>query len=120
MYLTEGPFGHWAIADVVSYVQLMTSDRLKTARFVKALLHITEFDAAVQLLVLFFCSPAIKWDTDDADMNNAVITIFSENSNIPERVPDGYGERFITNLVKTQIQLPLIGQCVSEQCRKIV
>lgn len=120
VYLAEGPFGHWAMSDVVSYVQIMTSDRTKTARFVKALLHITEFHAAVQLLVLFFCSPAIKWDTDDTDINHAVTTIFSENSNILDRVPDGYGERFITNLVKTQIQLPLIGQCVSEQGKKIV
>lgn len=120
VYLAEGPFGHWAMPDVVSYVQLMTSELTKTDRFVKALLHITEYHAAVQLLVLFFCSRSIKWDADDADMNHAVTTIFSENSNIPDRVPDGYGERFITNLVNTQIQLPLIGQCVSEQGREIV
>lgn len=119
-YLTEGPFGHWAISDVILYVQLMTSDRPKTSRFVKALLHIIEFNAAVQLLVLFFCTPAVKWDTDDTDMNNAFMKIFSCKNNIPDRVPDGYGELFVDNLKSTQSQLPLIGQCVSEQGKKIV
>jgi len=120
VYLAEGPFGHWAMPDVVSYVQLMTSDRTKTARFVKALLHITEFHAAVQLLVLFFCSTAIKWDTDDADMNHAVTTIFSENNDIPDRVPDDYGKLFVANLKNAQVKLQQIGQCVSDQGVKIV
>ncbi|TDS90416.1 pcar [Erwinia rhapontici] len=119
-YLTEGPFGHWSMPDVVSYVQLMTSDSHKTARFVQALLHITELNAAVKLLVLFFCSPAIKWDTDDTDMNHAVTKIFSENNDIPDRVPDGYGKQFVANLKNAQIKLLLIGQCVSEQGVKIV
>lgn len=119
-FLTEGAFGHWATPEVILYIQLMTSDSLKTSRFIKALVHIIEFDAAVQLLVLFFCTPAVKWDTDDTDMNNAFTKIFSCKNNIPDRVPDSYGEQFVANLKSSQIQLPLIGQCISEQGKKIV
>ncbi|MDC7872039.1 hypothetical protein TH60_21340 [Pantoea ananatis] len=118
-YLVERVFSQWSVPERVVYVMQMTSDSTKTARFVKQL-YLSEKNVAVKLLILFFCRLEKKWETVDPEINRAITEILSEGYDIPDRVPAGFRNQFVANLKNAQIQLPLIGQCVSEQGDKIV
>ncbi|WP_261641056.1 pcar [Erwinia mallotivora] len=113
-------FVNWTVTQRIRYVAEMTSDKDKAFRFIKRLYQMEGNNAAPELLLLQLSSSGFKWNAQTTDMKQWARYILINDGLFPDHVPEGYGQQFAENLIKTGLNVSRLELCNSEQGIKIV
>jgi hypothetical protein len=60
------------------------------------------------MLILYFILPNLHWERDTNIMRFHAEQVMAGYGNIPDLIPDGYGDVFIKNLRKSSVKLKVV------------
>lgn len=113
-------FKKWKVEDCLVYINLMASDTGMAQQLLDRVYNIREQRSALDMLILYFILPNLHWKRDTNIMRFHAEQVMAGYGNIPDLIPDGYGDVFIKNLRKSSVKLKVVEPCSSEQSREIV
>lgn len=113
-------FKKWKIEDCLFYINLMVSDTGMAQKLLEQLFNIREQRSSLDILLLYFFSSSFHWGSDTNTMRFHAELVMAGYGNIPDLIPDGYGDVFTQNLIKSSVKLKMVEPCFSEQSKKIV
>jgi hypothetical protein len=120
LQLVNNIFEKWKVEDCLIYINLMASDTGMANQLLERLFNIRDQRSALDMLIFYFISSNLHWDSDTNTMRFYAEQVMAGYGNIPDLIPDGYGDVFIKNLRESSVKLKIVEPCSSEQSKKIV